>query len=499
MTEFKRKYVHNVSIETTKQCNLRCKYCYLTQCGENPKGHFTSSHMSLETGRAVVDFLFNNSSDKGNFGICFIGGEPLLNWRLIEELVEYGKEIFRNPKKKLRFSITTNGLALTEERIRYILKNRISVTLGFDGLKTVQDNLRPLVSQKGSYDQIVANFEAIRRLKGSLSSSQFTIRATVTRNELNLVKIADSIEGLGFTHCALIPVTASDETQDFALREEDLPLLLSYYTELADRFYERMITGKHEPVSWFHKFLERVLYSQRLNLACGGGRGYIGVSVDGNCYICHRFFDFEPGWMGNVYETLNRSFTEKIESSNIDDRSECGECWAKRYCGGPCYFEAYFHHQDFFTPNSISCAIIRHSVQQAFKIYSKLLKNKPEIIEKIITSRKKINPKMFSIMSCQNNANNDFPLSNSVRPIKRNGIQLHSVDDELLLYDAESQHVSVINQSAKAIWDCCDGQNDILTISEKLTELFDCKPADILPDVCKSINHFEEIGFVELA
>ncbi|MCI5117843.1 MAG: radical SAM protein, partial [Candidatus Electrothrix sp. LOE1_4_5] len=111
--------------------------------------------MSLENGRAVADFLLDNSPDEGDCGICFIGGEPLLNWRLIEDLVEYGNELFGKSKKKLRFSITTNGLALTEERIRYILKNRISVTFGFDGLKTVQDRLRPLVSQQGSYDKIV--------------------------------------------------------------------------------------------------------------------------------------------------------------------------------------------------------------------------------------------------------------------------------------------------------------------------------------------------------
>ncbi|CAK8713756.1 hypothetical protein GKODMF_05345 [Candidatus Electrothrix gigas] len=497
MTKLSNRYIHSISIETTKQCNLRCKYCYLTQCGEEPKGRYSNLHMSLETGRAVVDFLFNNSPDKGNCGICFIGGEPLLNWELIEDLVEYGKKIFKNPKKKLRFSITTNGLALTEERIQYILKNKMGMTLDFDGLKNIQDKLRPLASQKGSYDKTVANFEAIRRLKGSLSS-QFTIRATVTRNELDLIKIADSIEALGFTHCALTPVTASDETQDFAIKEEDVPLLLSYYTALADRFYERIVAGKHEPVSWFHKFLRRILYSQKFNVACGGGRGYIGVSVDGGCYICHRFFGAESGYMGNIRESLDRSFTEKIESSKIDDRSECGKCWAKRYCGGPCYFEADFHHQDFFTPNPIYCAIIRHSIQESFKLYSKLLKNHPEIIEKMISLRKNIQPDRFSIQSCQQNANDESLLPDSARPVQRNGVQFHSVDDELLLYDAESQHVSTVNQSAKAIWDYCDGQNDILTISERLTEQFDCNPADIFPDVCRAINHFEKIGFVEL-
>lgn len=498
MAECNGKHIHSISIESTRQCNLRCKYCYLTQCGDNPKGRYSNSHMSLETGRSVVNFLFHNSPDEGNCSICFIGGEPLLNWRLIEDLVEYGKETFRNPRKKLGFSITTNGLALTEERIRYILKNRIGVTFGFDGLKTVQDKLRPLASQGGSYDQIVANFAMIRRLKESLSS-QFTARATVTRNELNLIKIADSIETLGFTRCALTPVTGSDETQDFAIKEEDVPLLLSYYTKLADRFYERMVLGKYEPVSWFHKFLERILYNQKFNVACGGGRGYIGVSVEGDCYICHRFFGSESGYMGNIHESLDRSFTDTVESSNIDDRSECGECWAKRYCGGPCYFEAYFHHQDFFKPTPIYCAIIRHSVQQSFKLYSKLLKNKPEIIEKIISSRKSIKPDMFSIMSCRQNSNDESLLPESVRPIQRHGIQVHSVDGELLLYDSASQHVSTVNLSAKAIWDYCDGQHDILTISERLTEQFDCNPADIFPDVCRAINHFEKIGFVELA
>ncbi|MCI5117360.1 MAG: SPASM domain-containing protein [Candidatus Electrothrix sp. LOE1_4_5] len=297
----------------------------------------------------------------------------------------------------------------------------------------------------------------------------------------------------------MTPVTASDETQDFAIKEEDVPLLLNYYTDLADRFYERMVAGKHEPVSWFHKFLERILYGQRFNVACGGGRGYIGVSVDGGCYICHRFFGSESGYMGNIHESLDRSFTDKIESSNIDDRSECGECWARRYCGGPCYFEAYFHHQDFFTPNPISCAIIRHSVQESFKLYSKLLKNHPEIIAKIIGARKNIKPDMFSIQSCRHNANDESLLPDSVKPKQRNSIQFHSVDGELLLYDTESQHVSTVNQSAKAIWNYCDGQNDILTISEKLTEQFDCNPADIFPDVCRAINHFEKIGFLELA
>ncbi len=358
--------------------------------------------------------------------------------------------------------------------------------------------MRVRINGKGTFDILLEKISLLRSCLGSLQSKRLNVRATVTKRDLDIVGIADSIESLGFGDCTLTLVTSADDSEEYALTKKDIPVILNAYNDLAERFYERLVTGKKEPLSWFKKYFDRVVYLHAKEVTCGAGLGYIGVSVDGSFFICHRFFGIPSGKMGDLTAGIDRSFTDTLLKNPIGLKEACKQCWASKFCGGGCYFEGYIKGGDYFMPNDLLCDVTRHSIMLSLKIYSRLLREQPAILQQYTKSKNYMasnNPDATLNNEVDQEVNTstmetDFLYDNYSHPCRNAGVIEQEIDNEIILYNSEDHKVYAINQSARKIWECCDGDKTIGEISQKLSDEFGIPVVDILSDVQKALINF---------
>ena len=149
--------VKALCLHIAHSCNLNCSYCFASQ----GKYHGERALMSFEVGKQAFDFLIANSGTRRNLEVDFFGGEPLMNFDVVKEIVEYGREQEKLHNKNFRFTVTTNGVLLDDEKQEYINKNMHNVVLSIDGRKEINDFMRPRAGGQGSYDLIVPNFQKL--------------------------------------------------------------------------------------------------------------------------------------------------------------------------------------------------------------------------------------------------------------------------------------------------------------------------------------------------
>ena len=315
-------------------CNLNCSYCFASQGKYNGE----RAVMSLEVGKRALDFLIENSGTRRNLEVDFFGGEPLMNFDVVKELVKYARGREKETGKNFRFTLTTNGMLIDDDVIDFANRECSNVVLSLDGRREVHDRYRVDYAGNGSWERIVPKFQKLVEARGG---KNYYMRGTFTHANPDFLNDIKEMLSLGFRELSMEPVVTSPDDPS-ALTEEDLPTVLRQYEELAELMQEKRREG--DPFTFYHYMIDLkdgpCIY-KRVS-GCGSGTEYMAVTPWGDLYPCHQFVGDEKFRLGDVWHGVdNKAIQDEFESCNVYARPECRSCWAKLYCSGGCAANAY--------------------------------------------------------------------------------------------------------------------------------------------------------------
>lgn len=360
-TKNRQTVVKALCLHIAHDCNLACRYCF----AEEGEYHGRRALMSFEVGKKALDFLIANSGSRKNLEVDFFGGEPLMNWQVVKDLVKYGREQEKLHNKRFRFTLTTNGVLLNDEVQEFVNREMDNVVLSIDGRKEVHDRMRPFRNGKGSYDLVLPKFE---KLAESRNQEKYYVRGTFTKNNKDFSNDVLHLADLGFKQISVEPVVGSDE-EDYALQAEDLPEIFAEYDKLAAEMVNRYHTDKD--FNFFHFMLDLTggpCVAKRLS-GCGSGTEYLAVTPWGDLYPCHQFVGEEKYLMGNVDDGITRpDIREEFKECNVYSKEKCRNCFAKFYCSGGCAANSYKFHGSINDAYDVSCELERKRVECAIMI-----------------------------------------------------------------------------------------------------------------------------------
>ena len=343
-------------------CNLNCSYCFASQ------GKFKGDEglMSFETAKRAIDFLVENSGRRHNLEVDFFGGEPLVNFEVCKKTVEYARSIEKQHNKNFRFTLTTNGVNVTDEVIEWANKECYNVVLSLDGRKEVNDRFRVNLAGKGSYDRIVPNFRKFVKARGD---KNYYMRGTFSHFNTDFTNdIFHMADDLGFTELSMEPVV-TDPASPSALTEEDLPVLYEQYELLAKDMIRREKDGK--PITFYHYMidLEHGPCIYKRVSGCGSGTEYMAVTAWGDLYPCHQFVNDPEYKLGNVFDGVDRQdLVGVFKECNVYSRPECRKCWARMYCAGGCSANALHATGDIKGVYEYGCKLFRKRMECALML-----------------------------------------------------------------------------------------------------------------------------------
>ncbi|MDD6857795.1 MAG: thioether cross-link-forming SCIFF peptide maturase [Lachnospiraceae bacterium] len=361
----RKTVVKAMCLHIAHDCNLACKYCF----AEEGEYHGRRALMSLEVGKKALDFLIENSGNRRNLEVDFFGGEPLMNWDVVKELVRYGRSKEKEYDKNFRFTLTTNGVLLDDEVMEFVNKEMSNVVMSLDGRKEINDKMRPFRNGKGSYDLIVPKFQ---KLAESRNQTNYYIRGTFTRNNLDFSNDVIEYADLGFKQMSIEPVVA-DPDEPYALREEDIPKILEEYDKLAVEYIKRY--KENRGFNFFHFMIDLKQGPCVLKrmAGCGSGTEYLAVTPWGDLYPCHQFVGQEEFLLGNVFDGItNTDVRDEFKLCNVYAKDKCKECFAKFYCSGGCAANSYKFHGKITDAYDIGCEMERKRVECAIMIKAAL-------------------------------------------------------------------------------------------------------------------------------
>jgi len=356
--------VKALCLHIAHECNLRCVYCFAGQgnYSENDRGLMPAS-----VGKAALDFLIEHSGTRRNLEVDFFGGEPMMNFDAVKEIVAYGRVMEVAAGKKFRFTLTTNGTFLDEENIAYINENFDNVVLSLDGRREVNDHMRPLVNGEGSYDVILPKIHALAEAR---NHENYYVRGTYTRLNPDFAADVAHLADVGFKNISVEPVVAP-QSENFAILEEDLPALFAEYERLTYELLARENDGSG--VLFFHFEMDITggpCIAKRVT-GCGAGSEYLAVTPSGKLYPCHQFVGDEKFCVGDVQNGLRENdLTRDFATCHVFTKSECSDCWAKFYCSGGCHATAYRANGSIRQPDKISCALMKKRIECALHIFA---------------------------------------------------------------------------------------------------------------------------------
>ncbi|WXR61264.1 thioether cross-link-forming SCIFF peptide maturase [Peptostreptococcaceae bacterium AGR-M142] len=364
----REQVIKALCLNVAHDCNLKCSYCFASQ------GDFGGERklMDLETGKRAFDFLIKKSGNRRNLEVDFFGGEPLMNFEVVKELVKYGREQEKIHNKNFRFTITTNGILLNDEITDFINEHMHNIVLSLDGRKDVNDSMRPTMNDKGSYDIIVPKYQKLIEKRGD---KEYFVRGTFTRKNLDFSKDVMHFYDLGMTKTSVEPVV-DDESNPFALREEDLPKIFEEYEILAKEYAKKKINK--EKFTFFHFMIDLnqgPCIIKRIT-ACGAGTEYISVTPEGDIYPCHQFVGKEDYKLANLYDDeilLKQDLVDGFRNAHVYAKEDCKNCWAKFYCSGGCHANALNFNGDVLKPYKLGCEMQKKRIECAIMVKAKEL------------------------------------------------------------------------------------------------------------------------------
>lgn len=315
-------------------CNLNCSYCFASQ----GKYHGERALMSYEVGKRALDFLVENSGTRRNLEVDFFGGEPLMNFDVVKQLVAYARSIEKEKNKNFRFTLTTNGVLVDDDVIEFSNKEMSNVVLSLDGRKEVHDRYRVDYAGNGSWEKIVPMFQKFVNARGG---KNYYMRGTFTHANPDFLEDIKTMLNLGFSELSMEPVVAASD-DPAALTQEDKPVVMKQYEDLAKLMLERDKEGK--PFTFYHYMIDLkggpCIY-KRIS-GCGSGTEYMAVTPWGDLYPCHQFVGDEKFKLGDIWSGVNnKKIQDEFASCNVYAREECRDCWARLYCSGGCAANAY--------------------------------------------------------------------------------------------------------------------------------------------------------------
>ncbi len=315
-------------------CNLNCSYCFASQ----GKYHGERALMSFETGKRALDFLVENSGTRRNLEVDFFGGEPLMNFEVVKQLVEYARSIEKQNNKNFRFTLTTNGLLIDDDVIDFANREMSNVVLSLDGRKEVHDRYRVDYNGVGSWEKIVPKFQELVKRRGG---KDYYMRGTFTHANTDFLKDIEKMLELGFSELSMEPVVCAKGDKE-ELTEADLPILFDQYEKLAELMLKNDREGK--PFTFYHYMIDLsggpCIY-KRIS-GCGSGTEYMAVTPQGELYPCHQFVGDEKFRLGDIWQGVtNTEIQKEFAKCNVYAHKECEDCWARLYCSGGCAANAY--------------------------------------------------------------------------------------------------------------------------------------------------------------
>ncbi len=339
-------------------CNLNCEYCFASQ----GKYHGDRAIMPLEVGKRALDFLVENSGTRKNLEVDFFGGEPLMNWEVVKDIVRYGRELEKTHNKHFRFTLTTNGVLLDDDVTEFANKEMHNVVLSLDGRKEIHDNQRKTVNGKGSYDTIVPKFKRFVEKRGSRG---YYMRGTYTHNNTDFTNDIFHMADLGFTELSMEPVVCKPD-DPYALTEADLPVLFEQYELLAKEMIKRDREGRGFTFYHYMVDLKAGPCIYKRIAGCGSGTEYMAVTPWGELFPCHQFVGDEKYSLGNIWDGItNEEVRNEFKMCNAYARPECRDCWAKLYCSGGCAANSYHATGSIAGVYEYGCKLFRKRIECA--------------------------------------------------------------------------------------------------------------------------------------
>ena len=358
----RKTVVKALCLHIAHDCNLACKYCF----AEEGEYHGRRALMSFEVGKKAIDFLLANSGNRRNLEVDFFGGEPLMNWNVVKQIVEYGRSKETEFDKKFRFTLTTNGMLLNDEVMEFANREMSNVVLSLDGRKEVNDAMRPTRGGKGSYDVIVPKFKKFAEQREGVKD--YYIRGTFTRNNLEFSKDVIHFADLGFRQTSMEPVVG-EEDESYAIRWEDIPKVKEEYDILAKEYIKRKKEGRGFNFFHFNIDLKQgPCVAKRLS-GCGSGTEYLAVTPWGDFYPCHQFVGKEEFLLGNVDTGIVKNdICNEFKLCNVYAKPKCRDCFARFYCSGGCAANSYSFHGDITDTYDIGCELQKKRIECAIMI-----------------------------------------------------------------------------------------------------------------------------------
>jgi uncharacterized protein len=347
-------------LHVAHDCNMRCAYCFASE------GSFAGERalLSAETGKKAIDFLLAHSGARRNLEIDFFGGEPLMNFEVVRDLVRYGRDREQARGKRIRFTITTNGLLLDEKKEAFINEHMDNVILSIDGRPEVNDRMRKTPSGDGTYRRIIGNYERFRENRKGL----YYVRGTFTAANKDFAEDVKHLADRGFRNISVEPVV-TDESRDYALKESDIPQLLPEYDKLADLYLDYEKAGKAFSFFHFNVDLTQGPCVYKRAAGCGAGTEYVAVSPSGDIYPCHQFVGERDFRLGNVADaTFENGLYAMFNRAHIYNKPACAQCWAKFYCSGGCHANAWHENGNILKPYALGCALEKKRLECAIGI-----------------------------------------------------------------------------------------------------------------------------------
>ena len=360
--------INCIELHVNDKCNFRCNYCYLKNAGIE----YLDNEMSREVATKAIDFLISQL-DPGEGGVIkFYGGEPLLSYRLMKFVVEYSQEQAAAQGKKIFYTVNTNGTLLNDERIQWLLDNKIRVTISIDGNKESNDKFRVLINGGGTFDIVVKKAKqflakaSYLNVRSTISDGTFQLKDSV----LELAQIGDSKRVKLQTECNYVG--------DVKVEHADVVKLEKDHEELAQIYVDKLKKGEKISYANFQEPMFKSYYSIKTPYKCGAAMSLVGISPKGKMFPCHRFIDVHETEMGDVDNGLNGKMIGEFVHNRTENKFPCKVCWARHFCGGGCAFNNFFTHANIEDPNNVYCRLFRHQTALGLYIFTEVQRLKAE-------------------------------------------------------------------------------------------------------------------------
>ena len=353
--------VKSLCLMVAQDCNLRCKYCF----GDGGSYGAKRAVMSEEVGKRAVDFIIENSKNRRHCEIDFFGGEPLINFKTVKAVTEYVRKREVETGKIFKLTLTTNGMLLNDEAIKWLNDNNISLVLSLDGRKEIHDAMRPDSTGHGSYDKVLKNF---KKFVDSRNGENYYLRGTYTKNNLDFTNDVLDINDKGFDILSVEPVVLKDSPLGFT--KEDLPRINEEYDKLTAAYLKRQREGRGFFFFHFNVDLSNgPCVAKRLS-GCGAGHEYFAVDVNGDLYPCHQFVGRNKYKIGNVFSGVEdpKNWSDYFRQSHVLNKPKCRDCWARFFCSGGCHANADLFNDDIRKPYEVGCEIQKKRLESAIYV-----------------------------------------------------------------------------------------------------------------------------------